>query len=450
MSEQAEALAATNIVSAGEPTQEKGGGIKTLLQNRNFRFLWIAQVVSDFGDSLTNIALLFLINSLTGSAAAVATMFIVLTIPQITFGLVAGVYVDRLDRKRIMILSDLARGFMVLGFIAVGSRDLIWLLYVVAFVQASVGTFFNPARGALLPNIVPESSLLAANSLSQTSRIIVGVLGTAVSGALIGVFGIFWPAFTVDAVTFFVSMLLVSRIRAASHNASAATAARGNVRAIFTQLAEGLKVIGRTPALKGTLVAAAVAMLGIGAVNVLIIPLIVNDLHVSATWFGAIEFVQTSAMILSGSLVVVLARRFKPSGIVSMSMVIIGVATLGLALVSSVWHLFPVLFIVGFIMTPMQASIATLVQTSTDDKLRGRVGASLNTVVSTTNLVSMALAGVLASMLGVREVFVIGGLVTVLAGFASAVVFRSSRAADLRQSETPGTAAPLPVNLAEQ
>jgi MFS family permease len=90
------------------------------------------------------------------------------------------------------------------------------------------------------------------------------------------------------------------------------------------------------------------------------------------------------------------------------------------------------------------------VQTSTDDKLRGRVGASLNTVVSTTNLVSMALAGVLASMLGVREVFVIGGLVTVLAGFASAVVFRSSRAGALRQSETPGTAAPLPANLAEQ
>src|SRR6476646_2699414 len=121
-----------DIESIAVPQQTES--VKSILKNRNFRYIWSAQLISDFGDSLTNVALLFLINSLTGSAAAVATMFIVLTVPQVTFGLVAGVYVDRLDRKRIMIMSDLARGFLVLGFALVGSRDLIWLLYSIAFV----------------------------------------------------------------------------------------------------------------------------------------------------------------------------------------------------------------------------------------------------------------------------------------------------------------------------
>src|SRR4051794_6123071 len=146
-------------------------GFRDLLKNRNFRFLWLGQVISDFGDSLTNLALLFLINKLTGSTAALATMLIVLTVPQITFRLVAGVYVDRLDRKRIMVVSDLLRGLLVLGFVLVASPDLVWLLYVLAFVQASIGTLFTPARSALLPNLVPTSALMAANSVQQTSRI---------------------------------------------------------------------------------------------------------------------------------------------------------------------------------------------------------------------------------------------------------------------------------------
>lgn len=410
-------------MSDSTATAAKAPGLKTLLKNRNFLFVWLAQAISDFGDSLTSIALLFLINNLTGSAAAIATVFVLLTVPQITFGLVAGVYVDRLDRKQIMIISDLLRGLLVLGFILVRSADTLWLLYLLAFVQASIGTFFTPARSALLPNIVSKEELLAANSVAQTSRIIFGLLGTAAAGVLIGTFGVFWPAFSVDALTFFVSVLLVSRVFAARTRAES-SGERANVKAIFAQLVDGMKIIVHTPALMGTLVAAAIAMLGVGAVNVLLVPLIVNDLHVSASWFGVVEFAQTSSMILSGSLVAVLASRIKPASIISGAMVGIGVTLALLAAVSSIWHLLLILFVVGWIMTPMQASIATLMQTSVDDKLRGRTGASLNTLISTASLVSMAMAGVLASGIGVRNVFLLGGAVVVLAGLASALVFR--------------------------
>ena len=103
----------------------KPAGLKDLLKNHNFRLSgW--EIVSDFGDSLTMLALLILVNQVTGSAAAIATMMIVLAVPQVTVGLVAGVYVDRLDRKLIMIISDLLRGSLVLGFVGVallGSAD---------------------------------------------------------------------------------------------------------------------------------------------------------------------------------------------------------------------------------------------------------------------------------------------------------------------------------------
>jgi MFS transporter, DHA3 family, macrolide efflux protein len=427
----------------------KPAGMRDLLRIRNFRLLWLGQIVSDFGDSLAMLSLLILINQLTGSTAALATMLIVLTVPQITFGLVAGVYVDRLDRKRIMLLSDLLRGLLILGLIFVNSRDLLWLLYLIAFLQAAIGTFFTPARGALLPNIVPGTALLAANSISQTSRVVFGLLGTASAGVLIGVFGAFWPAFAIDALTFFVSFALISRIAAQTRSAS--PVASGSPRAIFGQLVDGLKVIAHSRMLAGTLVAAAFTMLGMGAVNVLFVPLIVNDLKMPVTWFGVLEFAQTASMVLSGSLVVALAARLKPTNIVSLGLVVVGVSIGLVSVANSIWHLLLILFAVGWVMTPLQASFSTIMQTSVDDSLRGRIGASLNTLISTASVVSMGLAGGLGEVIGVRNVFVVGGTVIVLAGLASALVFRAScaKAPNVAPSaDKPQTAAgqmPLPA-----
>jgi MFS family permease len=397
--------------------------VREVLKLRDFRLLWLAQVVSDFGDSLTTLALLILVNQLTGSTAALATMAIVLAIPQVTFGLIAGVYVDRIDRKRIMIVSDLLRGILVLGFTLVGSRDQLWLLYLLGFVQATIGTFFTPARGALTPHLVPPAGLLAANSLAQTSRIVFGLLGTAAAGVLIGALGIFWPAFVLDALTFFISALLVGRIASPSH--SRAPDSPGDVRSIFGQLGVGLKLIVQTRVLLGILVVAGVMMLGLGAVNVLFVPLMINELRVPATWFGALEFAQTAGMVLSGSLVALLAARFKPTGIVCVGAMALGVAIGLIALATSIWHVLPMLFVVGAIVTPVQASIATLSQTSVADEVLGRVGASLNALITTASLISMALAGVLGDLIGVRGVFVVAGGIAVCAGLAAAAVFRS-------------------------
>ncbi|MDH5507397.1 MAG: MFS transporter [Anaerolineae bacterium] len=409
-----------------QPTASEAPGLRELFKIRDFRALWGGQVVSDFGDGMTSLALLLLVNKLTGSTTALATMAIMLAIPQLTFGLAAGVYVDRLDRKKIMIFSDLLRGIFVLGFLLVDSPDKLWILYTIGFIQSTIGTFFNPARGALLPNIVPKESLLAANSIAQTSMIIFRLVGTGAAGGLIGFFEGYWEIFIIDAITFFVSLMLISRIRyiapQSQHDSEI------NFRTVVEELAGGLSVTFSNRILTGSIAALSVTMLGLGAVNILLVPLLVNDLQIKETWFVVLELAQTSSMILSSGLVAVLAARFRSTNILSAGLIGLGAGVAALALPSNVWHVVVILFAVGWFITPVQAAVQTIIQTAVPDELRGRTGAANNAMITTANLVSMAMAGMLGDTIGVRNVFVVGGGLVALAGVLSGVIFRGVEA----------------------
>lgn len=390
------------------------------LQYKGFRNLWLAQSISDFGDGLTGLALLIMVNQLTGSTAALATMAIVLAIPQVTLGLVAGVYVDRLERKKIMLVSDSVRALLVLGFVLVDSVEHMWVLYVLAFLQSAAGTFFGPARGAVIAQLLPKEALLAANSITQTSRIIAGMLGASAAGVLIGSFKVYWPAFVIDAATFAFSFLLVLLVQVPRLEGGG----QAQARRVLELLWEGLRTIGHSRILLGTLTGAGVMMLGLGAVNILFIPLLTNDLNVPTTLFGLVQAAQTAGMILAGGVVALLALRLKPTHMVSIGLMGMGLMVGLIAGVEQLWHVLVLLFFIGLLGAPVQAGIGTLVQTSVDDHSRGRVGAALGAVIGSANLTSMALAGVLAGWIGVREVFVVAGILAVVAGAAAFWVFR--------------------------
>lgn len=401
--------------------------IRTLLHIRNFRWLWAGQIVSNFGDALTHLTLVLLINQMTnGSTTAIAGLLIALALPQATIGLIAGVYVDRMDRKKTMMTADLLRGILVVGFIwaSVSSGNgRLWTIYIIAFIHSAISAFFLPARSAVIPNIVPENGLLAANSLSQMSMVLFRVVGTAVAGVLVGVLDNFWLAFTLDAATFFLSLLCIAQIRLDTTPLKPETA---NISIILSQLREGLGLIGSSRLLIGTLMGLAITMLGLGAVNVLLAPMVVNDLGVSETWFGAVEFAQTAAMILSGSLVAVLAARFKATHIITVGLLGIGLAIVPVAFIQTVWHLFIILFAVGLLMTPLNAAVSTIAQTAVSDNMRGRVSAALGATIQATSLISMFAAGAVAAAFGVRNVFIISGIITIAAGFVSAWIFRGT------------------------
>ncbi|HET8738507.1 MAG TPA: MFS transporter [Acidimicrobiia bacterium] len=384
--------------------------LRDLLRIRDYRLLWTAQVLSDFGDNLTFFTLLFLIQRLTGSTVALAGLMVAVALPTLIFGTLAGVYVDRVDRRKAMMAADLLRGLVVLCFLFVRSEEMVPLLYLIAFVQASIGTVFNPARGAFLPAVVGTERLLAANSVSQTSRIVFNLLGTATAGILAAASATLAPAFIIDSVTFFLSFVLIGRIR------TSGVPEEVSETRVSSELKEGFVVMMRSRPLRAVMVSLSVTMLGLGAVNVLFVPFLIDDLAVSEAFLGAIEASQVAGLVISGTLVAVLASRLRPSGLVSAGLVGLGAFIAAISGAGAVWQVMVLLFLVGICVGPVQAGANTLSQTLIEDKLRGRVGGALNTLISAANVTSMGLAGIAAAALGTRNVFLLSGCVVIGSG----------------------------------
>jgi MFS family permease len=192
----------------------------------------------------------------------------------------------------------------------------------------------------------------------------------------------------------------------------------------------------------GTLISVAVVMLGLGAVNILFVPLLINELRVPATWFGAIELAQASSMILSAALIAGFLARARPATIVSTALAGLALVVVLLGGVNAVWQVIALLFAVGWLVTPLQAAVMTIVQTETADAARGRVGALLSSVSGSANIVSMAVAGLFGDLLGVRVVFGLSGILIGLAALLSVVLLRSPRIAATLAPAASGALAP--------
>lgn len=397
-------------------------GARDVLRIPDFRRLWIAQGISDVGDGLTLLTLMLLVNELTGSTLALAAVAIVLAIPPLTIGIVAGSYADRWDRRKIMLVSDGLRAVTVLGFVVVDTAAMLPALLVLAFVQASIGTFFTPARGALVPRVVPADGLLAANAVTQATRVIAGVIGAGLAGLIVGIAGTTWPAFVLDAATFAMSMLLVYGVSREAGRPSDAEHVAGT--GVGASVAAGLRIVGGTRVLWVTLLALAVTMFGLGAVNVLFLPLLIRVLEVSPAWLGAVDLAQSVSMILSAGLVGVLAARLRATTIVTVCLIGLGVIVALIGQSTSVAHVLFLLFLMGWLVTPVQASVVTLMQTGVEDAARGRVMATLQAAMSGASIASMLFAGVFGDLLGVRTVFLLSGAIVLAGGVLSLVLYR--------------------------
>lgn len=410
-----------------EPTARPLGN-RDVLRLPEFRKLFVAQAISDIGDGMTFMALLLLVNQLTHSPAALAVLSIAVALPSMVGGVIAGAYADRLDRRRIMIVSDTLRALVVLVFVIAGTVERLPILYVAAFVQAAIGTFFSPARGALIPKVVPAGGLMAASGLSQLSRMIGGLLGTGLTGVVFALSASAWPVFILDAATFVASVLIVLRVdpalgRVVDHPPGAPR------QGVGASAIEGLRIIGRSPTLLATVTGLAIAMLGMGAVNVLFVPFLIDVLRESAAWAGPLEAAQTLSMVLAGGLVATLAARMSPQSIVVGSLLGIGATIALLSAAPGAPAVLVIVFIVGWFVTPAQAATQTIILSTATNDVRGRVIGAFQASMSTTTIVSTAAAGILASVIGVRAVLLGGGLICLGAALFTAILFRADRPA---------------------
>jgi MFS family permease len=218
--------------------------VSLLRKNRNFRLIYIGQTISQLGDWFNAVAVYALLLDLTGSATAVAWMMIVQFLPMAIVGPLAGVVVDRVNRRRLMIGADVVRGFLILGLLAVRRADEVWIAYVVMALTVSAAAFFEPARTATIPNITAEEELLPANALASATWSAMLAVGASIGGIVTAVAGRD-VAFGVNAASFFLSAYYIGQTR---YDATPPVTKRlTNLAAVtgFSDLVEGFAYIRR-------------------------------------------------------------------------------------------------------------------------------------------------------------------------------------------------------------
>ena len=235
--------------ATGEPKFERSappvGYLELLRRNRDFRQLWLGQVISQLGDWFDTIALYTLILRLTGSGRDIGLLLVARFLPSVVLSPLSGAVSDRFDRRRVMIASDLGRAVVVLGFLFIRRADQMWMLYGLTVLQLALSTFFEPAKTASIPSVVSARELIPANAISSVTWSAMLTLGAAIGGLFTGQFGTD-AAFLLDSLTYLVSAALIARIRLPRQKAEREKTKLTVGRALgISDTLEGFRYVGR-------------------------------------------------------------------------------------------------------------------------------------------------------------------------------------------------------------
>jgi predicted MFS family arabinose efflux permease len=215
---------------------------RLLRGNRNFRRLWLAQIVSEIGDWFYTLSIYTLLLQLTGHASSVALALVLQVLPQTLVGPTAGVVNDRLRRKHVMIAADLVRFGVVLAMLLVRSRSMVWLVYPLLLAETIMAAFFEPARSAVIPNIAARGEVLIANTLSSATWSVNLLIGASVGGLVAAFFGRD-AVFILNALSFLASAVFIGGMHFAEPHAESAAPLRPRDLVDFSPVLEGIRYI---------------------------------------------------------------------------------------------------------------------------------------------------------------------------------------------------------------
>ena len=407
----------------------------TVLRKRNYGLLWVAQLISMIGDWAIFAALPFYVYDLTGSVMATGVMFMIQVVPPLIFGSFAGVFVDRWDRRWTMIGSSLFRGAILVILLGVRSADMIWLVYLVGFLESTASQFFGPANNALLPTLVEEDQLITANSLDSLGENGARVIGPALGGVLLASIGL-QGVIIFDIGSYLLAAILMYFIRVPKEEAAVAPADDGSassaLSAFWIEFASGLKLVARKPALSRIFLVFGIAAVGDSILTVLLVPFFQDVVGVGSTEFGIVLTVRGVAGILGGIVIGAIGSKFKPEHLISFGLIGTGVALVAMI----IWPVYGIsLLIMILISVPLMAwliSGQTWLQTHAPGEYRGRVFGAYGTLSALLMLVGMAFASGLGDTLGISNTGYFGGVIYILSGVLAFILLRgiSPRAKD--------------------
>ena len=380
------------------------------LRRRDFTLLVGGSVASLLGDGFFHVALAGQVYTISNAPTALSIVFLAISVPQVLLVLVGGVFADRYDRRKLMIAADLLRAG-ALGAIALLSGTGVLELWHIAALVVFVGAgdaFFNPASTALLPDVVPDEELPAANALAGMYRpIMVRMVGPALAGLVIAAFGPA-PAFAIDAVSFLVSAVAIRAIRT---RRAPKMVVDHSVRTTFAEVGEGFRYTRSKPWIWATLISAMFSLLVfIGPIEILVPFVIKNKLALGPEALGLIfAFGGIGSLVMSVAIGVLgLPRRRVTVMYVAWALGVAATALYGV--MTSLWQGLAISFVLQASFMLGQVIWTTMLQQLVPRELLGRVS-SLDWLMSIGLVpVSYALTGPVTSVLGPDMTLIAAGL----------------------------------------
>jgi len=403
---------------------------RMLASRRDLRLVLAAGLVSNAGDWILIIGLTYRVYAITGSTVASALTMASSCAPRVLLGAVAGVFADRWDRRRTMITADLLLAVALLPLLLVHGAGRVWIVFVVMFAEGAIAQFFSPAEQALVPTLVPDEELVAANALSGQVSNSSRLVGSALGGILAAAAGL--GAVTLaDAASFVASAVLLTLVRASGRAAAVAgsparagsgAAVRERIAEIGGELRDGLRLSARHRVLRTLMIFALVTSVGEGIMSTLFTPFVEHVLHGSSQEFGLVVAAQAVGGILGGALAAGFGHRVRASRLLSCGAIAFGLVDLAIFLYPlgyvAVWPAVAGMVIVGLPGALTMAGLMTLFQRSTSDSHRGRIFGALSAVEGVAVLAGTLGAGFLSRYAGIVPVLAIQGAGYVVAGLA--------------------------------
>ena len=410
-------MATQSTLRVGIPSP--GPSFRGAFASRDFSLLFFGQMSSEFGNGVIQLALPLLVLELTGSALKLGVAYFFFFLPVLLFGLVGGVFVDRWDRRLTIVIVDAIRAAAFLSVAVIYYRDGLTVthLYAVIFLESTLQNFFNPARAALMPNLVRRDDLRAANSLMEVTRHIGFLIAPPLGGVLSAALG---PAaiFLVDGVSFLVSSASVFfiRWRQPPREQEQADGWVHRMRIVAAQSVQGLAVIVRSRVLQVAVLIGVSLNVIIAPIQVLL-PLFVKNVKEAGDEYFALLVAGLLLGLILGSLAApTTARRLGLGRMTIVAVIILGSAVAAAAWPPSLWPPVVAMLIAGACIGSLNVAQTTMLQSSTTDEERGRVSASYFTATVGVRPLSFLAMGALASAVDIRFLFVALGLIAVAIG----------------------------------
>lgn len=374
--------------------------------------LWFGQLISNFGDTLHYIAVVVLVYQLTGRGVAVAALVAAEIVPVLLLGPVAGVVIDRLDRKQVLIAADIGRALLVLSLVWTQG---VWHVYLVAAGLAAGNAFFSPTVQAVIPALTTEEQRLAANSVNWSTGRLVQIIASAVAGGLIALVGLD-AAFGVNAATFMLSAFFITRLAIPAQASRTGSRAKQGVTAYVGDARDGLRYAAGDPFVSRLLVVQSLASFAVGATGPLLVVLAEEHLALPPAGFAWLIGAIGVGALLGPLIPNTLARDYRDARWLFVPYVIRGVGDMLIAVFTPLPVALVILFIYGLNTSSGMVVFSSTVQGAVPDHMRGRVFTLLDISWNAMRLLSLALGGLLADAAGVRAVFWLGGALLILAG----------------------------------